>query len=251
VSLHPLAQQFATVTAEYERGRPEYPPAAIGALAAELSIPPGAPVLDLAAGTGRLTTALLAQGFDVLAVEPTEAMRERLAARIGSERVRDGLAEAIPADAGSVDAVTVGDAFHWFDKPTALEEIRRVLRPGGGLAILNTVPDWSGASWADELGKLVAASRPDHPHFDGPPWHEAVGAAPGWTTPREIRVTVSRPADPERVVDHMASISWVAGMPEDQRAELLGRLRELTTTGTTPAEFPLHVVIGLASPEAG
>ena len=251
MSLHPLAQQFASVTAEYERGRPDYPVAAIGALAAELSLKPGALVLDLAAGTGRLATALLAQGLDVIAVEPTDTMRERLAARIGAERVREGLAEAIPLDDASVDAVTVGDAFHWFDKPKALSEIGRVLRPKGGLAILNTVVDWSGASWADEVGKLAANSRPDHPHFQGEPWQDTVRVAPGWVAPREIRVTVSRPADSDRIVDLVASWSWVAGMPEAQRMELLGQARELISAGSTPAEFPLHVVIGLASIEAG
>lgn len=251
MSLHPLAQQFASVTAEYERGRPDYPPAAIGALAAELALRPGAGVLDLAAGTGRLSAALLDQGVEVIAVEPTGVMRERLAARIGPDRVREGLAEAIPLDDGSVQAVTVGDAFHWFDKAPALAEIRRVLRPGGGLAILNTVVDWSGASWADEVGKLAANSRPDHPHFEGPSWQEAVRDAPGWWAPREIRVTVSRPAEPERIVDLIASWSWVAGMPEAERTELLGRANELVSAGSTPVEFPLHVVIGLASLEAG
>lgn len=250
MSLHPLAQQFASVTAEYERGRPDYPPASVGALAAELALEPGALVLDLAAGTGRLSAALLDQRLEVIAVEPTDVMRERLADRIGPDRVREGLAEAIPLDDDSVQAVTVGDAFHWFDKPPALAEIRRVLRPGGGLAIFNTVVDWSGASWADAVGKLAANSRPDHPHFEGPSWQEAVRDAPGWSAPRDIRVTVSRPAEPERIVDLIASWSWVAGMPESERNELLGKASELVKAGSTPAEFPLHVVIGLASLEA-
>jgi SAM-dependent methyltransferase len=247
VSLHPLAQQFSSVAAQYERGRPEYPPAAVGALAAELRLPPGARVLDLAAGTGKLARALLAAGFDVVAVEPLDSLREVLAQRIGAERVHEGLAEQIPLPDGSVDAVTVGDAFHWFDQARALVEIRRVLRPEGGLAVLSTVPDWSGASWAHELGTLVASQRPKHPHFDGPPWQEAVRAAEGWGEPREIRVTVSQPARPERIVDHLGSMSWVAGMPEAERLEALEEFRALLAGGETPAELPFHVVIGLAS----
>ena len=88
----------------------------------------------------------------MVAVEPQAPLRERLAATMGSERVRDGLAEAIPLPDAAVDAVTVADGFHWFDQARALVEIDRVLRPGGGLAIVSTIPDWSGASWAHELG---------------------------------------------------------------------------------------------------
>ena len=106
---HELASQFASVADAYERGRPEYAPAVVGALGAELGLVTGARVLDLAAGTGKLTRALLAGGLDVVAVEPLAAMRERLAAAIGAERVREGLAEAIPlADASLPLASGVG-----------------------------------------------------------------------------------------------------------------------------------------------
>jgi ubiquinone/menaquinone biosynthesis C-methylase UbiE len=174
VELHPLASQFAAVADAYERGRPEYAPAVIGATAAELGLQPGDPVLDLAAGTGKLTTALVEYGFDVMAVEPQEPLRRVLVKKIGAGRVLAGLAEQIPLADGSVAAVLIADAFHWFDRPRALAEIRRVLTPGGGLALFNTVPDWSGASWAHELGTLVADARPEHPNFDGRPWQEFV-----------------------------------------------------------------------------
>jgi len=249
VTLHPLAESFADVADAYERGRPEYPPAVIGALAAELHIRPGARVLDLGAGTGKLTRALLAGGYDVLAVEPLASLREVLAGRIGGERALEGRAEAIPLADGSVEAVTVADAFHWFDQPAALAEIRRVLRDGGGLALLATVPDWRGASWAHELGELITRTRPPHPHFDGPPWQQAVIDAGGWCAPREIRVSTSQPADLERILDHMASISWIAAMEPAQREETLARAGELLRAGSTPAELRLHVVVGLATLE--
>jgi SAM-dependent methyltransferase len=245
VALHPLAAQFADVADAYERGRPEYAPAVVGAIAAELRIPPGARVLDLAAGTGKLTRALLDAGLDVVAVEPQRPLREVLASSVGSERVLDGLAEQIPLPDGSVAAVMVADAFHWFDHAPALSEIRRVLRPGGGLAVLATLPDWGGASWADEVGKLMADLRPEHPHFDGPPWQDAVRAAGGWTEPREIRVTAPQPTGPDRMVDYLSSMSWVAAMPEDRRAETLARVGAIVRAGETPAELPVLVVIGL------
>jgi SAM-dependent methyltransferase len=246
--LHPLAVRFAEVAGVYERGRPEYAPAVVGAIAAELGLEPGAPVLDLAAGTGKLTRALLSTGLDVVAVEPQSPLREALAASVGAERVRTGLAEAIPLPDESVAAVTVGDAFHWFDHRLALAEIRRVLRPGGGLAVLSTAPDWGDTSWAHEVGSLLMSLRPEHPHFDGPPWQDAVRAAGGWSALREIRVTTPQPATPERIVDHVASMSWVAALPEDQRAETLTRIGGIVSAGETPPELPVHVLISLTAP---
>jgi SAM-dependent methyltransferase len=247
VILHPLAARFASVADAYEHGRPDYAPATVGALAAELGLAPGAPVLDLAAGTGKLARSLLAAGLDVVAVEPQAPLRDRLAAAVGVERVHEGFAEAIPLPDGSVDAVTVADGFHWFDHAQALAEIRRVLRPGGGLAVLSTVPDWSGASWAHELGTLIERLRPEHPYFHGPPWQEAVRAAGGWTGPREIRVTASQPTDPRRIVAYVASMSFVAALPDEERAAWLAQVAALVDAGETPAELPVQAVIGLTT----
>ena len=243
--LHPLAEHFGSIADVYERGRPQYAPAVVGALAAELRIPPGAPVLDLAAGTGKLTRALLAAGLDVVAVEPQATLRDVLAAKVGADRALAGVAEAIPLGDAAVNAVTVADAFHWFDRAAAIAEIRRVLRPGGGLALLSTVPDWSGVSWAHELGTLIMHARPAHPHFDGPSWREAIRAAGGWTEPREIRVTTNQPAEPARIIDFVASMSWVAGMPEGQRSAMLDQVATLLDARDSPSELPLHVVVGL------
>ncbi len=156
------------------------------------------------------------------------------------------MAEAIPLPDASLDAVTVADAFHWFDRPAALAEIQRVLRPGGGLALLTLLPCWGGASWAHEVGTLIANARRGHPLYDGPPWQDAVRAAGGWSEPRELTLTSSQPADPERLVQYVGSISWVAAMPAGERARLLASVAELILAGETPAELPVHVSIGLA-----
>jgi SAM-dependent methyltransferase len=246
--LHPLARQFSSVAEVYERGRPDYPPAVVGALAAELGIAPGSRVLDLGAGTGKLTRALVVFGLDVIAVEPQSALREVLAAAVGPERVRDGMAEEIPLPDHSVAAVTVADAFHWFDQSAALAEIRRVLDPSGGLAVLATLPGGFDAPWASELITLLSDRRPEHPGFDGPDWTEAVRAADGWSEPREIEVISSQPAGPDRLVDYLASASWIAAMPEEERAELLEQARSVLTAAELPSELPVRVRIGLARP---
>lgn len=246
--LHPLAHRFADVVAEYEHGRPEYPPAVVGVLAAELGLAAGDSVLDLAAGTGKLTRALVGFGFRVTAVEPLPALRAVLEAQFGTELVREGTAELIPLPDGAVQAVTVGDAFHWFDHAAALAEIARVLGPGGGLAILTTIPDWGGTSWGHELGSEVSRLRPQHPGFDGVPWQQSLARAGGWAPPQEIRVTVERPADPGRIVAHLASMSWMAAMPEGQRRDALAHFERLIAAGETPATLPVHFGIGLTQP---
>jgi SAM-dependent methyltransferase len=245
MALHPLAVGFDGVADAYERGRPEYAPAVVGAIAAELRVPAGARVLDLGAGTGKLTRALLDGGLDVVAVEPQPRLCDSLRASVGDERVREGVAEAIPLADGSVAAVTVADAFHWFDHAAALTEIRRVLRPGGGLAVLTARVDWSDASWVREVGELLAQLRPAHPHWDGPPWHERVRAAGGWTALRELRVTTTQPASPARILDYLASVSWIAALPEDRRNETNARLDAIVRAGETPAELAVHVDVGL------
>jgi len=247
MALHPLAQRFASVADRYERGRPEYPPAVAGAIAAELGIPAGGRVLDLAAGTGKLSRAVLKAGYDVVAVEPLESLRVVLASKIGGNRVLEGVAEAIPLADGSVDAVTVADAFHWFGQAAALKEMRRVLRPRGGIAIISTIPDWGGASWAHELGQLMMKLRPEHPHFDGPSWKEAVNNDGAWTEPRDVRVTVNQPARPDLMADYLGSMSWIAAMEDDQQAATLAKVDELVRGGETPDELPMHFGIGLAS----
>ena len=250
MELHPLATNFATVADEYERGRPDYPPAVIGAIAAELQLAPGARVLDLAAGTGKLSRSLRRGGFDVVAVEPLPSLRRHLTGILGVDSVREGVAEAIPLEGSSVDAVTVADAFHWFDQARAIGEIERVLRPGGGLAILNTVPDWRAASWGHELGSLVASLRPEHPNFDGPPWQDSVRQTGAWTEPREIRVTTPQPFPAERVVDYLASFSWIAALPDQERNEAVGQIRAILASGESPPELPIHVIVGLTEMRA-
>lgn len=231
--LHPLAEQFAGVAEVYERGRPDYVPAVVERLAAELGLAPGARVLDLAAGTGKLTRALVAGGLDVDAVEPLPALRAILSATLDAGRIQDGVAERIPFADATFSAVTVADAFHWFDQEPALAEIGRVLRPGGGLALLSMLPELP-----DAVGRLLAGARVPHPYFDGTPWQETLAAAPGWSEPRCVTV-VSRQPLPLR--DYLSSMSWVAAKPAAEREALLAEVPDETP------EIAIHAVIWLSS----
>jgi len=251
VTLHPLAEHFGSVADAYQRGRPEYPPAVVGALAAELQLAPGARVLDLGAGTGKLTRALLAARLDVVAIEPQPELRTLLASTVGEERALEGRAEAIPLPDGLFAAVTAADSFHWFERSAALEEIRRVLAPGGSLAVMTTIPDWSGASWAHGLGQLIVERRPEHPHFDGPAWQQSVAEAGGWGEPRELRVVASQPASRDRLLDYLASISWIAALPDEERVQLIARAADLLDAGDIPEQMPVQVVIGVAQLASG
>ena len=140
VSVHPIAAAgFGASVNAYERGRPGYPSAAIRWLARRLPLKAGVTVVDLAAGTGKLSRPLVSTGARVIAIEPLEAMRRAIGPGI---EAREGTAEAIPLPDASVDAVSVGQAFHWFDGKLALAEMHRVLRPSGMLALLWTRVGW-------------------------------------------------------------------------------------------------------------
>src|SRR5918912_750908 len=127
---------FGSGAEEYERHRPGWPPEAIERALAELGIAPGATVVDLAAGTGKLTRELVPRVARVVAVEPSADMLGRLEVVVPEAEAVAGTADAIPLADASADGVLVAEAFHWFATPAAVAEIARVLRPGGGLALL-------------------------------------------------------------------------------------------------------------------
>jgi SAM-dependent methyltransferase len=131
-----LARSFGNVAVAYDDARPEYPPESLTRAAVALELGPEARVVDLAAGTGILTRRLVERFRQVVAVEPDDEMRAVLEARTPAAVSRAGTAEQIPLPDGCADAVFVADAFHWFDAQLALQEIARVLRPTGGLALL-------------------------------------------------------------------------------------------------------------------
>ena len=233
--LHPATRGFELAADAYERGRPDYPAAAIDWLTDRLDLRPGRTILDLAAGTGKLTRLLVPTGAEVIAVEPIEEMR----AKIEGARVLAGTAEAIPLGDASVDAVTVAQAFHWFKPDEALAEIHRVLRPGGGLALV-----WNVRDERDPIQAAASAiMRPleeDVPRRHRRDWSGVIDATETATFDHEQFV------DEDAFVERFTSVSFVAAAPADQRAEIEAQLRALVHDAGGPIRLPYVTEIYLA-----
>jgi len=161
-----------------DQAKPSYPEDAIAWLTLKLGIKPGRQIVDLAAGTGNLTALLADAGADLVAVEPIASMRALLRGRLPGIPVLGGAAEALPLADKSVDGVVVAQAFQWFDTRRALDEIARVVRPGGCLGLIWNAKDRS-PEWVDQVWSVMERVKPQVPRLAGPsdgnwsPWTEA------------------------------------------------------------------------------
>ncbi|HEV2875107.1 MAG TPA: class I SAM-dependent methyltransferase [Thermoleophilaceae bacterium] len=232
------AEGFARSADAYERGRPRYPDEALALFLARLRSGatgqrgPGGPgahsVLDLAAGTGVLTRPLLDAGLAVIAVEPVAEMR---AALPSSARALDGTAEAIPLGSGEVDAVVVGQAFHWFDGDAALAEIHRVLRPDGLLALF-----WNRRVEDDPVNRaidrLVDPYRADVPTHRSEAWRGAFDRTSLFVQLSQHDVPNEQRLDAGGMEARVGSISFIAALDAPERKRVLERARAIAGEGT-------------------
>ena len=236
-----LAGSFGNVARAYDEARPEYAVEALRRAAKVFELGPDARVVDLAAGTGKLTRRLAESFAEVVAVEPDDRMRAVLEATAPGVEARAGTAEAIPVPDGFADAVFVADAFHWFDASAALAEIARVLRARGGLALVWNVwwsegkddfeqeldpplPDEAQALLDDAYvrsGRAAAFSEQRHglEAFEGSPF--------GPVHEEAFRTELQLTGD--GVVALFTTVSSVAWLPVQEREALGRRLRELVT----------------------
>ena len=223
-----LAEQgFARAAEDYARARPSYPPAAIDWLREQAQLTSESAVLDLGAGTGKLTALLTGLGR-VIAVEPVAEMRAELA-KLPFVEAREGKAEAIPLAEGQVDAVTIGQAFHWFATKPVLTELHRVLRPRGQLALLWNRWDRS-VGWADALKTLTAPYDQLRPQYESGTWKAAFEGQQLFGPLRSATFANPHPLSPEDVIARMASTSTIAVLPPPEREALFRKLREVLAT---------------------
>jgi SAM-dependent methyltransferase len=235
-----FAGSFDRAAEAYERGRPGYAEAALD----ELGLPASAHVLDLAAGTGKLTRQLVRRFERVVAVEPLDGMRAVLEELVPEAEALRGNAEDIPLAAGEVDAAFVGEAFHWFAGPLALVELARVLRPGGTLAVLFNVsdgpvePELPAQFW--ETFDARALQKEAAQRVGSGIWRQAF---PGpfeelrlQSFPNPFRV------DRDGLLAHVASWSMVAALPDEERTALVEDLRALAPEAeyVLPLRTDLH-----------
>lgn len=219
-------------TVDYERGRPGWPVEATHVA----GLPSSSEVVDLGAGTGKLTRALVGSFARVVAVEPSAPMRHLLESLCPKAEALGGTGQAIPLPDRSADGVFAAEAFHWLDDERAVGEIARVLRPGGAVVLLWNVPagSWEPSTAAAE--NVLAAHGPargdvDYDPLDlagprRPPGEGALGRPP-FEPLTEARIEHVQTLDRDGLVAYYASMGWLADLPDDKRLPLLDEARAL------------------------
>jgi ubiquinone/menaquinone biosynthesis C-methylase UbiE len=220
----------------YDRVRPGYPEEAVAYLRSQLGLGPDRVVADIAAGTGKLTRDLVASGAHVIAVEPLAEMRAVLAENVPEAELMAGTAEQVPLGDGSVDAITVAQAFHWFEPAAALVELGRVLRPRGAVALVWNIRDL-GDRVQVELNELLRPYRGDARSEHEQPWRDDVEASPlfGAVELRSFPWVARYTRD--ELAERIASVSFIAALAPEVREGLLERVRSLADRVGDPVPF--------------
>lgn len=243
MSVHEVASSgFGAEADAYERARPSYPPDAVAWLVEALGISPGRVVADVAAGTGKFTRLLESTGAWLVAVEPVAAMR----ARLPRMPTAAASAEALPFADGSLAAITVAQAFHWFDASAALEEFHRVLQPGGRLALVWNARDRS-VPWVDQIWSIMDRVEKRAPWRAHDEWRESAFVETPWFGPlHEATFHHEQVLTPADVVERVRSVSHVAVLPPDRQEAVLDEVRALLhddpdTAGREELALPYRV----------
>ncbi|MER7753246.1 class I SAM-dependent methyltransferase [Kitasatospora sp. NPDC097643] len=241
------ASSFGAAAVEYAEHRPDYAQAAVRWA---LEPAPGLRVLDLGAGTGKLTATLVASGAEVIAVEPDPAMLAELRRSLPAVRALSGSAEAIPLPDASVDAVVAGNAMHWFDMAVAGPEIARVLAPGGVLAglwnVLDDQVDWvAGLARISGTAAIGPRDTPASWRAETADMHLPKTDAPArFGSPEQATFPHGQRRTADSLVATLATRAGMIVMPDQQREASLGRIRDFLTGNpdTAEGEFTLPML---------
>ncbi|MFJ4188344.1 class I SAM-dependent methyltransferase [Kitasatospora sp. NPDC089509] len=244
------ASSFGAAAVAYAEHRPDYAHAAVQWA---LEGAPGRRVLDLGAGTGKLTATLAELGIDAIAVEPDPAMLSELRRSLPTVRALSGRAEAIPLPDASVDAVLAGHAMHWFDMAVAGPEIARVLRPGGVLAGLWNVMD-DRVAWVAGLARVSGAAAIG-PRDTPASWRAETATAhlpkesgqARFGSPEQELFPHGQLRTADSLVATLATRAGMLVMPDGEREAALRRIRDFLATepDTAEGEFTLPMLTGV------
>lgn len=245
--VHEIAQTgFGNEAGAYDRARPTYPPDAISWLIEALAIAPGRTVADVAAGTGKLTRLLIPTGAQLVAVEPVQGMYEVLHGNQPDVPLVATTAEAMGLRDATVDAITVAQAFHWFDANRALREFHRILRPGGRVGLLWNARDRS-VGWVDHLWSVVDRVEKHAPWREHDQWRETAFVDTPWFGElHEATFRHEQTLSINGVMDRFRSVSHVASLPPDRRDAVLDEIRGVlasdpATRGRDEVAIPYRV----------
>lgn len=230
MAVHEVAAEgFGKEAQSYERVRPSYPDEAVAWLAGNLEIAPGRTVIDVAAGTGKLTRLLVPFGANVFAAEPVDGMRRGFVTAVPDVPIVAAVAEALPVSEESIDAITVAQAFHWFDSNRAFEEFGRALRPGGRVGLIWNVRDRS-SDWVNEVWAIMDRVEKRAPWRDHENWRASeLGDRPGFGPLHNEVFRHEQVISPQGVVERIASVSHVAVLAPAERERVLDEVRAVLT----------------------
>ena len=248
VPVHPSAATgFAAAASRYQRGRPGYPAVALEWTFARAGLGPGSAVVELGAGTGKLTQELVRRGLLVTAVEPVAQMAGELSARLPGIPVCRAAAESTGLPGGAARAVLAAQAFHWFANPDAVREIRRLLRPRGWLILIWNRRDDHHPVWR-EVARLLAPLRSGEPTHEKDEWRAALGEGAAFGPIRHRRFPNQVASGRRALVDRVLSISYVASQPPGERRRIeaaLAGIWEQAAGGGRSALLPYHTDVFL------
>ncbi|TDQ64318.1 methyltransferase family protein [Maritalea mobilis] len=227
---------------KYQSGRPDYAAASLDWMRDALAVGKNSKVVDLGAGTGKFTKRICEVSDHVIAVEPVAAMRETLQANLPQVETPEGNALDIPLPDQSVDALICAQSFHWFASDLAVNEMARVLRPGGKLGLIWNVRD-ENVDWVAAITKLITPYEGDAPRYYKGDWQKPL-PSPHFSPLEKQSFMQSHDGPAEEViVNRFLSVSFIAAQPEEVQAEIAEQLRQLTAThdalkGKEQVSFP-------------